>query len=331
MSLRHDGRVATEEFDPDDPGETGESKSPSELASGWIELTTSQLGAIQALSESLAPVLRAIAGSRAQAANVRRVANEAAVVAARSESLMRNSLTDSLKRIQDTFNRVWIPQFASIAERLARSGFPANLCGVDGVSIGTVLSIAEEDGIALYGVPSVAVTRRILSAATPQARRRILGDSLGQIVTDCASAVGNVSDPKIRPLAKMLSLAARAAAAGHTEAAQALATNVLDSALHDLVDAELQPLARARRGGNGARERAELVIREALVVLPLARAHVTFDRKKGDIVPQVFSRHATVHVPGARQYSKRNTSQVLLLATSLLLFVAKERDEVSAL
>jgi hypothetical protein len=63
-----------------------------------------------------------------------------------------------------------------------------------------------------------------------------------------------------------------------------------------------------------------MALREALVMLPIWAAHNTFERHKGDPVPHVFSRHASVHAVSGRQFNKRNTALALMLTTSLLGF-----------
>jgi len=274
---------------------------------------------LQQVSETLAPVLRQTV--ELQLTPFFSAFQKSTEAMLQSQFAGIKVMAESIRRFARTFDEQWLPGFAKLAEAMRAHVLPENLKDVGGVTIDRVLSIAEIDGIALYGVPNAQISVRILNSQTTEARRRILGDEMTRIASDCATALSGVEDSRTASLAQMLILATRAAAAGHTEAAQALATNVLDASVSELLEVELHPLARAQRDRIGSRRLDELRLREALVVLPLAHAHAHFYRAKGDPVPREYSRHATVHTARSIQYSRRNTSQVLLLATSVILFV----------
>lgn len=222
--------------------------------------------------------------------------------------------------------RVVYPGLARIGEQFRKYAFPENLASLDGVLIRDVLAVGRDEGIALFGVPNAHTAKGILSAPTPEARRSVLGRNLGRIASDCRNAVDGIRAPEVRKHVALLQHAADAALAGHTEAAQALATCMLDAAMYDLVGAAPRRLARARKKDPDLRAEAELLLREALVMLPLVCALVPYEREKGDPIPRTYSRHATVHGGGSHQYSKRNTAQALLLATSLLLYADEVRS-----
>ena len=63
---------------------------------------------------------------------------------------------------------------------------------------------------------------------------------------------------------------------------------------------------------------------------PLWQAYQKYKLEDGDPIPRTFSRHASVHGVGPRQFSKRNAVQGLLFVCSLLLFLDEQAVSLKA-
>lgn len=113
--------------------------------------------------------------------------------------------------------------------------------------------------------------------------------------------------------------------AGFTRSAQAMLTSVLDTLIRRFVpDPNVRrSLTNRRNGGNLPDLFNDLNLRQELVWLPIWNAHQAFWIDKGDRIPRVYSRHASIHGVSRRQFSKRNCVQVLMLVTSLVGYYAQ--------
>ncbi|MCU1370092.1 MAG: hypothetical protein JWO77_1286 [Ilumatobacteraceae bacterium] len=212
---------------------------------------------------------------------------------------------------------------ASVAEgfrRARRAQLPPNLRDLEDVEISTIESFVETEGIPLYLVPRAPIARSLLLAPTRQKRRAVLGRNYNLILDDCSEVLSGCGREWTASHVEYALEAICAAQSGYPSAAQALATNVLDSALTTVLPRQLRHRVTSHRETPDADELREFDLRWNLVVVPIWHAHRTFQVHAGDRVPHAFSRHASVHVVGRRQFSKRNTVQVIMLLTGLLGF-----------
>lgn len=210
--------------------------------------------------------------------------------------------------------------------------FPENLIEVYSEAPEDLLHFVRSEAIGIFGTPRASVVLRLLRAESHSERRRVLNSCQKQIVMDCR---GQLSSGRIRsafPEAAFLLEAIDAIEDGHATAAQALLTVTLDSLIRKLITDKSERGEITNQKENillSVDESAEdeNVIRQALAWLPIWNAHAPFYLWKGDEVPRDFSRHATVHAVGKRQYSKRNCIQVLLLVSSLLVYASTAQKE----
>src|SRR5665647_1891862 len=117
--------------------------------------------------------------------------------------------------------------FAELFKGFQRIGLPSNVAGLDHVTIMDVIDVAE-DGITLYLVPREATAEALITAGDVAARRAVLGRSFESILDDCDAVLDRCVAADTRGTVVFTRAAIAAARAGHTEAAQALAANVLD-------------------------------------------------------------------------------------------------------
>lgn len=273
-----------------------------------------------------------------------------------TESLLSSGLSQAVsllgQNVNDligpTFLRVFegiTEQFAQLHEHLSKLYalgkiglwsqeflFPENLVEVYSKAPDDLLRFVRTEAIGIFGAPRASVVLRLLQAESHGERRRVLTNCQKQIVADCREHLSSGGIRSAFPEAEFSLEAIDAIEDGHTRAAQALLAVTLDSLVQKLIT------DKTKRGEiTNQKEKALLlldgssenrnVIRQALAWLPIWNAHAPFYVWKGDEVPRDFSRHATVHAVGKRQYSKRNCIQVLLLVSSLLVYASTAQKE----
>jgi hypothetical protein len=200
----------------------------------------------------------------------------------------------------------------TLLEQLARRFQPRNLRGFpfDYVAAWTIM---EEEGIPFVLVPDRETARLLVAAADAEQRRDVLRRRKDEVLASCESILALCVDDDIVTLGTSIRKALAALQDGHLEAAQALATNVLDR------------LVKNHPGGKNLvnRDAAALLLeqvphRDVFFLTPIAGAHA----KAWSSSPPVagFSRHATAHQVGTMQYSEANCIHAVMLSTSLLGF-----------
>ncbi len=171
----------------------------------------------------------------------------------------------------------------------------------------------------MYGVPRTAIAKALMRAESPQKRREILGRRSEAISADCRAQVSRCTTDRIEPLKRFALLALDALDAGHNEAAQALAANLLDTMLNTHMPVQRRRLVPGRKVTTSEHYRG-LAVREWLAFGPIWNAHQNYRPGDGDPIPRTFNRHATVHGVSTSQFSKRNAIQGLMLVCSILRY-----------
>lgn len=191
---------------------------------------------------------------------------------------------------------------------------------VDEISPDSVHRFVEQEGIPLYLVPRGPTALRLLRAKDRAQRRRVLSDCYDSLTADCAAVLERSDHQVISDEIGFVLDGLGAMRSGYVRSAQAMFTVTLDTLIY-----RFYPEGRDRsvitirtRGADVPAAIDEMGVREALVWLPIWNAHEEFRRHRGDTVPHYYSRHASVHGVSARQFSKRNCIQVLMLVTSLI-------------
>ncbi|RMI13238.1 hypothetical protein [Cellulomonas triticagri] len=211
-----------------------------------------------------------------------------------------------------------------IAESWRRRSFPPNVVDLPELRMDALVALSDE-GITVWTVPRPAIAARLLSADSPQARRRVLGQSWRPILKDCADEAAKAVASDHVDLARLLEQAIRAVQAGHTAAGQALAASVLDALLSTtFVESYRRDLVRHPRGNPKAKVMNhfdELTIGEAMVLRPIWFAYRPQDTHEQRAASSAFARHATAHHIHGRQVSRRNAVQAIMLGTALLSYI----------
>lgn len=211
--------------------------------------------------------------------------------------------------------------FAARRESLRRSRLPTNLRSLPAWTSEEVLDFTLEHGISLYLVPRATVAERLLEARDGASVRRVLGDRRQEIVADCKVVLEACDQLSTLGLRQMALQAVAALEVDLYAPAQALAGNLLDSLRRTHLDPYLARVANRKVGETPQDVKSRLEDLEAWQSYVASALWSTFQhyfQSQGDAIPHAFSRHATAHAAGSRQYSRRSAVQGLIAVTSAI-------------
>lgn len=172
------------------------------------------------------------------------------------------------------------------------------------------------DGIPLGWVPGATVIDKLLQAVDGPARRRVISNNWRGILNDCEDVASALPSRRALFLADMIRRAIAALRDGHAEAAQALATNVLDTVISQFRVPKLNLDKGAILNPDQKKKLAAHGWRFAFSLLP---AHATMTGKYGvDHRGTAFHRNVTAHAATRRQYNRINAVIAIMLASSVL-------------
>lgn len=230
-------------------------------------------------------------------------------------------LADQQRRVFDGITRVLRGPDPTGIQDLNRNLLPPNLREAsDEIQFGNVLEFLQEEAIPLYLVPRAQTALRFLRATDRPARRKILNECYDSLIDDCEAVLQQANRPGVQSEVEFALNGVAALRDGHTRAAQALFTLIFDTLI-----SRFFPDQNVRKNVTNRKVDADIPdlingmgFRDVSVWLPVWNAHGRFFPNRGIPVPWEYSRHATVHKVSRKQYSRRNTIQVLMLVTSLI-------------
>jgi hypothetical protein len=210
-----------------------------------------------------------------------------------------------------------IAKIIQASSAIFKNLYPPNWEGVKGVGLELVLRIALDEGIPLVAVPRPATVQLIVKAPDLRTRRAIIGRRWRSITSDCEACLRELKASETSSFVHFVGKVISALRDGHSEAAQALAANLLDSLLLTHFSQDLKAIKKAHYK-RASLDLDDYTVRLALAIAPAWRAYQTFHPGNGDRVPRDFARHASAHAVSERQYSRVNAVIALMLVTSLL-------------
>ncbi len=211
--------------------------------------------------------------------------------------------------------KLWA-QLAPTFELLKGHWLPANLREIDDLDIEDLVSVAD-DGITLYTVPRAAIAKRILAAPDKTARRRILGRELPRILDDCDAMLDQCGRPDTKGAVVFARKSIAAARAGHTEAAQALVANTLDTVRAQTVEHADRALIQGHKRAS-REDLDDLSVRRFMVFAPIWQAYSSYTPGQVAPIPSTFNRHVNAHGVNVHQFSRPNMAQGAMLLTGLI-------------
>ena len=216
--------------------------------------------------------------------------------------------------------------FAKVASLVSP---PPNWAGADITSVETLADISREEGMPFVYVPGPATITALLAAENAEERRMVLTSRRLQIVDECGAAIGEHAVTSAgNGHAQFVLAASRALRDGHTEAAQALASNVIETLGRTHVQLPVTTMKWSTVVSKNSRSKVEEAgFRMALVLMPAAAAYENYH--PGEPIPTKFSRHATAHGVSRSQYNEPNAVLAVMNAASLLCWLATETTAFS--
>ena len=234
-----------------------------------------------------------------------------------------------------------LPVPTDLLERLAAVGdsvLPPNLRGIRASRWRRLIEICQEDGISVVWAPRHDIVTGLLDQDSAKARQAYLAEHQDEVLDDVADSLDAVSHPELADWASLLHRGVEAQRAGHWEAAQALAANVLDSAMKghgrqwlmaSFPEVGFNPQAghyKALKALSGAcLDFGELTLFDFVSYLAVIGMCPAFDDTEVD--DQVlFNRHLGSHYASYRSYQPGFALPVLLLAHGLLRKLDNDLD-----
>ena len=222
----------------------------------------------------------------------------------------------------------WIKNLGPTLERLKASFYPSNLRDIAGLRLAEVEQVVMIDGIALYQVPRPAIAEALVRADGTSKRRGILGQQWKAIMVDCQAAVSGCTTKAVAPYVSVTAAALNALENGHVEASQALTGSLIDALVNTYFGKD-RSLYTPNRSGNRTNDAyEEFGAHEYIAFAPIWQAWQKFFPDEGDPIPYTFSRNATAHTVSARQYTRRNAVQGLMIVCGILVFLDEQAKAV---
>lgn len=220
--------------------------------------------------------------------------------------------------------------WVDLLRQYPRSNYPSNIkAAAAEVRFSRIYEIEYDDGIALFDVLRASLVSRLIKADTTRKRRAILSQAYDQILFDCKAYVNKAVDNSFSRkkqgevwLASLVLEAISVLEKRNFAAGQSLLCVILGNLLAEHLGFPWRDYINYK---NKVKKTSPLKIREeqdfrtVLAFLPVFSAWQHFDGVS-DSSPVEFSRHAIMHRPAKRQFSKTNASQGLLCVTSLMAY-----------
>jgi hypothetical protein len=177
--------------------------------------------------------------------------------------------------------------------------------------------VIQADGIPLVWVPRAAIVSELLAAKDRPARIAILAAHRSEIVEDCRTVLATVNDPSYVGKMQLALQAVDALDTGHDEAAQALATVVVESSTRLAIDEQSKKVQNRVRIDLDDVAYVEIRLRAALAPLDVFYTdwHPTMTPNP---MPDALSRHVTCHCAEPTHFTEGNALTAILLAASVL-------------
>ncbi|WP_394194123.1 hypothetical protein [Microbacterium foliorum] len=202
--------------------------------------------------------------------------------------------------------------------RLGRPHLPSNWRGMETEPNELEDEVREilEEGIPLAWVPSARVIELLLAAPDSSSRRRVISNNHKGILTSCERLVSRLPQKRALLYGDMIRKAISALRDGHVEAAQSLATNVLDTLVTQHSKVALQAPPGVVTNVASYKKFRKQSWRLTLAVHPVTT--IMSGRYTVDDRPDGYRRNATAHAITRHQYNRINAVLAIMNATSLL-------------
>jgi hypothetical protein len=220
----------------------------------------------------------------------------------------------AFRQFQDVQRAHFEKLFAGIRE-LADRLLPPNWRGLPSPGMKRLEAMVLDEGLALAWVPERKILGQLFNAANSQDRRTILGHNWKRIANSCSDLLEGIDVPRYDSYRAFAIRVTDALLSGHSDAAQALAANLLDTMLRETLDIDDHKTVTGR---NARLSIDDLPLRVAIVLGGVWGSYGQYHFSRGDKIPRNFSRHASAHAVSNRQFSRINAVIALMHVTAYL-------------
>ena len=185
------------------------------------------------------------------------------------------------------------------------------------------IDLVHEDGIPLYAIPRSDTVLKLVRADGLEERRSVLIECRKSIFEDCRSALNGLRSDYSQEMGEFVLSGLDALENGYSDAAQALFTNTMDT-VHQKIRPDRddrKDITHHAKGDEVPESFSDMSIGDNLIFAALWNSHITFWPHRGEESPAEYSRHASVHGVSRQQYNLENCIKVLMLVTSLLVYI----------
>lgn len=194
---------------------------------------------------------------------------------------------------------------------------------LDPVDADVLRPLLRDEGIVLAWAPDTDTLVQLLDADSAEERKQILAHRKSAIAEHCQNALEAAPSGELDEARLLAISAVEALQAGHHQAAQALATNVLEACINERLPRKERNILVNRKSGS-AFEREE-AFRAAMVFDAVNAAYAQEYRpNRGIPVPTSYSRHATAHSTSLEQYTPLNALLAIMHATAIVMLFAHQ-------
>jgi hypothetical protein len=251
-----------------------------------------------------------------------------------------SGIYDWHSHINDVVRNVSLPR--TLLDQLAAEAalfLPANLAGLDTEDLYAVLDLSQDDGVTLSWAPRTEIVKALLPLPTREQRYALLAEHRDDVLDDVDASLRVITHPELAGMVTILRTATRTARAGFSEGAQALAWNVLETAMKGHGNAWIRrsfpqvtyPPKAGHHGTIGSvlddtDEWGDLTLLQFKHYLVLAGMRNAFGP---GTTQDTFNRHLGAHRASPDSYRPEFTLPAVLLAHALLRALNQdlERDD----
>ncbi|MFJ9380340.1 hypothetical protein [Streptomyces sp. NPDC101455] len=240
-----------------------------------------------------------------------------------------SDIFDWHSHIADVISSFSIPR--TLLNQLADSAalfLPGNLIGLDADDLDMLLDLGEEDGLSLAWAPRTEIVNALLLLGTRAERYAFLADRRDDVLDDVDGSLQLVTHPALTGMAAILGAATRTARNGSDEGAQALAGNVLETAMKNYGNAWIRcsfPQVAYPQGPGHHRTIGSLLDTPNYwgnLTLPQFAPYLVAAGMRNAFAPgdtqDTFNRHLGVHQASPDTYRPEFALPAILLAHALL-------------
>lgn len=214
----------------------------------------------------------------------------------------------------------WAKQLRPALERWPSAwaeALPPNWEGFSMDEVTDAIDRTEKTGYCLVWIPRIEIVREIMAVDVSETSKTLLARR-DDVLDDCLTVLGDVTDPGLALERDAAGDAIRAFRGGHGKAAQALAASVFASTIHLAFQTGKFGKIRDKMTDKHPDDAVIGQLRLRTIYLATARALDDFRPETARPIRREFNRHNTAHRITPEQWTDANALRAVMLVTALL-------------